>query len=215
MTSNRPRTYRLVRDQDVTGVSGTGTVADGVLWPDGTTTLRWRGEWPTTVTHDRGMASAEHIHGHDGRTHVEWDVDRVIPPDLAEVRRILTEAQQGEVEGWSATVMIDVLWGLARHVDSLLSEIAQLRASQGTPAAALLSQDHPLSEVDTLRAAAERLAKAAAWSFDNSGDAELAARHQYLADILATWATNGGVPRYGPATRAALTDQSTQTPTRR
>lgn len=37
---NRPRTFRLVRDEDVSGVSGTGAVADGVRWPDGTVTLR-------------------------------------------------------------------------------------------------------------------------------------------------------------------------------
>ncbi|MEV6422290.1 hypothetical protein [Streptomyces sp. NPDC051662] len=35
-----PRLFTLERDHDVTGVSGTGTVADGVVRPDGTVSIR-------------------------------------------------------------------------------------------------------------------------------------------------------------------------------
>ncbi|MDT0381390.1 hypothetical protein RM572_21770 [Streptomyces sp. DSM 42041] len=65
-----PRRFVLSRAVDVSGVSGTGDVADGVLWPDGTASVRWRGEHPSTVFWDRGRASVELIHGHGGATQV-------------------------------------------------------------------------------------------------------------------------------------------------
>lgn len=61
--------FELHRDTDVTGFSGTGVVADGVIWPDGTVAMRWRGALSTTVTAD----CIEHIttiHGHGGATRV-------------------------------------------------------------------------------------------------------------------------------------------------
>ncbi|MFC9089009.1 hypothetical protein [Nocardiopsis dassonvillei] len=68
----QPRRFVLVRDHDVSGVSGTGHVADGVLWPDGTASVRWRGEHPSTVHWDRGWDSVQHIHGHNGHTRIVW-----------------------------------------------------------------------------------------------------------------------------------------------
>ena len=66
------RRFRLVRHEDVTGVSGTGHVADGLENDDGTAVVFWRGEWPTLAVHTRGMASVEHIHCHGGLTSIEW-----------------------------------------------------------------------------------------------------------------------------------------------
>lgn len=70
--NTQPRRFALVRDHDVSGVSGTGHVADGVLWPDGTASVRWRGEHPSTVHWDRGWDSVQHIHGHGGHTRILW-----------------------------------------------------------------------------------------------------------------------------------------------
>lgn len=66
----RPRRFVLRRHTDVTGVSGEGSVADGVLWPDGTASVRWRGEHPSSVFWDRGRVSVELIHGHGNATEV-------------------------------------------------------------------------------------------------------------------------------------------------
>jgi len=69
----RPRAFVLQRDEDVTGVSGTGVVAEGVEFSDGTVSLRWTSEWPTSVVfHDRGIESVRAVHGHDGRTRIVW-----------------------------------------------------------------------------------------------------------------------------------------------
>lgn len=67
------RPFRLIRELDVSGVSGTGAVAEGVEFSDGTVALRWLTAWPTSVVfHDRGMAAVEAVHGHNGSTRIEW-----------------------------------------------------------------------------------------------------------------------------------------------
>lgn len=69
---SQTRLFTLQRDTDITGISGTGTVADGVLWPDGTVSVRWRGDRPSTVAWD-SLADAEYVHGHGGATRIVWD----------------------------------------------------------------------------------------------------------------------------------------------
>ncbi|CAL9606944.1 hypothetical protein SUDANB95_05508 [Actinosynnema sp. ALI-1.44] len=66
-----PRRFYLQRAVDISGSSGTGRVADGVLWPDGSATLRWRGEH-RSVAHWDSLASAEIVHGHGGATRIVW-----------------------------------------------------------------------------------------------------------------------------------------------
>uniref|UniRef100_UPI001F45F49A hypothetical protein n=1 Tax=Streptomyces sp. NRRL F-5135 TaxID=1463858 RepID=UPI001F45F49A len=70
--TQQSRRFHLQRNHDVTGVSGTGIVAHGVLWPDGTVSVRWAGDRPSTVAWDR-IADAEHVHGHGGHTVIVWD----------------------------------------------------------------------------------------------------------------------------------------------
>jgi len=65
------RAFRLVRKEDVSGVSGTGVVAEGVEFHDGQVAVSWYGRyhcvsiWPS-------IKDVEAIHGHEGRTTVEW-----------------------------------------------------------------------------------------------------------------------------------------------
>lgn len=66
------RRFHLLRHQDISGVSGTGIVALGVFWPDGTASVRWLGERPSTVHWDR-IADAKAVHGHGGATEIVWD----------------------------------------------------------------------------------------------------------------------------------------------
>lgn len=64
-------TFELHRDVDVSGVSGTGIVADGAVFPDGVTVIRWRGDRSSTVVWPR-LEDAEAIHGHGGATRIVW-----------------------------------------------------------------------------------------------------------------------------------------------
>lgn len=65
------RRFVLQRHVDLTGVSGTGVVAEGVEFSDGVVVLHWTSAWPSSVVHyDRGMDSVRHVHGHDGATDI-------------------------------------------------------------------------------------------------------------------------------------------------
>lgn len=71
MTDQLPRRFHLQRETDVTGVSGTGIVADGVRWPDNSVSVRWRGARPSIVFW-ADFSDVLAIHGHDGATKVVW-----------------------------------------------------------------------------------------------------------------------------------------------
>ncbi|NML55331.1 hypothetical protein HHL19_16295 [Streptomyces sp. R302] len=67
------RPFVLVRDVDVSGVSGTGIVANGIEFPDGHAAIHWTGSrWPTTTPHSC-MESVTDIHSHEGATRVVWE----------------------------------------------------------------------------------------------------------------------------------------------
>jgi len=68
---DNPARFRLVRNSDVTGVSGTGIVAMGIRFTDGTVAMRWLTAARSTVLWD-SIEDAERVHGHDGKTKVEW-----------------------------------------------------------------------------------------------------------------------------------------------
>jgi hypothetical protein len=71
-SDERPiRTFRLVRSEDVSGVSGTGAVAWGAVFPDGVAVLRWKTAGGSTAVYD-SVEDVERIHGHDGKTRLEW-----------------------------------------------------------------------------------------------------------------------------------------------
>jgi hypothetical protein len=60
MTELKHRRFELHRDTDITGVSGTGVVAEGVAFSDGVVALRWRSAWPTSVVfHDKGIEAVQ------------------------------------------------------------------------------------------------------------------------------------------------------------
>lgn len=66
------RRFQLHRDSDVTGVSGTGIVAEGVEFSNGRAVIHWVvGEHRSTVIWE-DIASVEAIHGHNGATRLVW-----------------------------------------------------------------------------------------------------------------------------------------------
>lgn len=71
------RRFHLIRTEDVSGQSGTGTVAEGVEFHDGQVAMRWRTHIRSSALYDC-IQDVQEIHGHGGLTTVQW----VDPPDL-------------------------------------------------------------------------------------------------------------------------------------
>lgn len=65
------RRFRLNRLQDDSGISGTGVVAEGVVFSNGRVGLAWLTAW-ATVSFYPSVEAVEAVHGHAGRTVMEW-----------------------------------------------------------------------------------------------------------------------------------------------
>lgn len=66
------RKFHIERHEDVSGLSGTGIVAVGVMYPTGLCIM----EWVTPIKslgQYHSIADLEALHGHEGRTKVVWD----------------------------------------------------------------------------------------------------------------------------------------------
>lgn len=66
------RTFKTVRTHDVSGVSGTGVVTEGVQFTDGTVVLKWLTSTSSTAFYN-SIEDVIAIHGHDGSTTIQWD----------------------------------------------------------------------------------------------------------------------------------------------
>ncbi|MCC7368260.1 MAG: hypothetical protein IT306_07555 [Chloroflexi bacterium] len=73
------RPFCLVRDEDVSGVSGTGVVAEGVVFSSGKVVMSWCSEYASVTIFDN-VEDLEKVHGHGGRTRIEWLTPPSEPP---------------------------------------------------------------------------------------------------------------------------------------
>ena len=85
------RLFELQRDIDVSGASGTGRVAQGVVFDDGTCSMRWTTSTNSTCLYN-SLADLERIHGHDGKT-------RVVMLDLEALAALKLTLHELEGEG--------------------------------------------------------------------------------------------------------------------
>lgn len=65
------RRFHIVRQKDVSGVSGTGHVAEGIQFHDGQAVISWFGRFHSVAVYPN-IEGIIAIHGHDGSTTVEW-----------------------------------------------------------------------------------------------------------------------------------------------
>lgn len=66
--------FQLKRLEDESGVSGTGIVAEGVQFSNGKCSLSWLTKFTSVTVYD-DIESLVAIHGHNGKTILEWLVD--------------------------------------------------------------------------------------------------------------------------------------------
>lgn len=65
------RRFNLVRNEDESGVSGTGTVAQGIEFDNGRCAMAWLTFVSSVAIYD-SATDLEKIHGHGGKTVIEW-----------------------------------------------------------------------------------------------------------------------------------------------
>jgi hypothetical protein len=86
--------FELRRDEDETGVSGTGVVAQGVIFDNGRCSMTWLTDHTSTAVYE-SIDDVKAIHGHQGKTRVVevWD------HDPKRWRGLVTNAAQDDIEG--------------------------------------------------------------------------------------------------------------------
>ncbi len=102
-TQTKMRRFYVVRKEDETGVSGTGIVAEGVVFWDGTCVIKW-----TTDTSSIGIYKSHvemiHLHGHGGRTVIKWIDEKSqqeesnIDPEVEEETKTKEEEEEDKLD---------------------------------------------------------------------------------------------------------------------
>jgi hypothetical protein len=68
---DKMRTFLLNRKEDVSGISGTGIVAEGVQFSNGKCVVVWLTEYASVAIYDT-MNDLQEVHCHEGKTLIEW-----------------------------------------------------------------------------------------------------------------------------------------------
>lgn len=120
-----PRRFVLVRDKDISGISGTGKVASGCVFPDGSAVLHWNTKvFSTTVFQD--IKELEKLHGHDGATRIEFVEDpKGFQPKTAQEGLIYSNTSQGDrVFTWKELYeQTKIEMNRYQHLVSILSDL--------------------------------------------------------------------------------------------
>lgn len=69
MLTLQPRLFQLHRDEDETGVSGTGIVAEGVEFSSGMVAITWLSPHRCINIYE-SIRTVEQLHGHENKTRV-------------------------------------------------------------------------------------------------------------------------------------------------
>ena len=88
------RLFTLEREEDESGISGTGTVAVGIIFPNGWCALSWL-TGKTSVAIYADIQTLISIHGHNGKTVVQQFLDF----DSENVKSLRTNFMQDLCEG--------------------------------------------------------------------------------------------------------------------
>lgn len=65
------RRFLLRREEDVSGTSGTGVVAEGIEFSNGQVAVHWISQLESVNVYANQKVTNQ-LHGHDGRTTIEW-----------------------------------------------------------------------------------------------------------------------------------------------
>ena len=65
------RRFKVKREQDESGISGTGVVAEGVEFENGKVVIQWLSHKPSVTVFDN-IKHIKDLHGHGGKTKIKW-----------------------------------------------------------------------------------------------------------------------------------------------
>ena len=68
------KVFYLQRREDESGVSGTGRIAQGIVFDNGRVALTWLSDHPSVTVYDN-IGEVRAIHGHEGKTEVVMEPD--------------------------------------------------------------------------------------------------------------------------------------------
>lgn len=94
---NATRLFELHRDADETGVSGTGIVAEGVVFGDGTVALRWKTDMASTTLFD-DVEQMLQVHGHGGATRLVYRQPSIANAVDASTTSVAAEARPDRLQ---------------------------------------------------------------------------------------------------------------------
>lgn len=107
--------FVLERLEDETGVSGTGIVAEGVLFSTGKIALTWLTRFRSTTIYD-SMEDVMQIHGHGGKTRLVWQVPQEVKDALVEERKQIIDVLNTTMENNGGLVTWEkLLWVIGKR----------------------------------------------------------------------------------------------------
>lgn len=68
------KVFYLQRKEDESGVSGTGRIAQGIVFDNGKVALTWLSDHPSVTVYDN-VGEVRAIHGHEGKTELVMEPD--------------------------------------------------------------------------------------------------------------------------------------------
>jgi len=100
-----PRLFHIIRNSDESGISGTGRVLDGVLWPNGKVTVQWRtdldplkaGFSSMTIFDSFAAFESIHISSHPtNNTEIIWvdDETAILSEELEKTKQQLKDTRK-------------------------------------------------------------------------------------------------------------------------
>ena len=172
-----PRTFFLIRQGDETGVSGTGHVLDGVVWPDGKVVTKWCAEGsPSEINVAESFAQWDSIHVSKhptNRSLILFD-DGGEPPS-PDIEDNPPETDQGDdMTPEEMAKKIQELEAAFAERDAMIAKLKEAAAPES-------DSDEDPAAAEELAAKKEELAKAQA-SMD-AKDRELAKLHAEVAPM--------------------------------
>ncbi len=122
------RTFKMDRHQDLSGNSGTGIVAEGVEFSDGTVALRWLTDTATTTFYDN-IDHVMQLHHHEGATEIVFDDEEIKESSMKPADELKKLA--GELEESSAQTVADYVQKNLPGLTISEEDVANLALSSG------------------------------------------------------------------------------------